>query len=63
MGLSDNERSANDMCRTGKFCPTDDYELEQVTGENRYTCHVCGGIFELDEEGKVKVGWFEGFER
>lgn len=62
MELPEAERHENDMTRTGKFCPADKYELEQVTGENRYTCHMCGGIFKLNEEGKVEVGWFEGFK-
>lgn len=62
MGLSEDERVANDMTKTGRFCPSDQYELEQVTGENRYTCHMCGGVFKVNEEGKVQVDWFEGFE-
>lgn len=62
MGLSDDEKLANDMTQTGKFCPTDNYELEQVTGENRYTCHMCGGVFTTDEKGQVQVDWFGGFE-
>ena len=62
MGLSEDEKLANDMTKTGHFCPTDNYELEQVTGENRYTCHMCGGVFCVNKEGKVEVDWFEGFE-
>lgn len=61
MGLSQDERFENDMTKTGKFCPSDSHELEKVTGENRYTCHFCGGIFQLDEKGQVCEGWFEGF--
>ena len=62
MDLPQDERIQNDMTDTGKFCPSDKYELEQITGENRYTCHVCGGVFKLDEKGEVKVDWFEGFK-
>lgn len=60
MGLSEDEKLENDMTKTGHFCPSDQYELEQVTGENRYTCHFCGGVFTV-EEGKIKADWFEGF--
>ena len=50
------------MTKTGKFCPSDSSnELEQVTGENRYVCSICGGVFKVNEEGKVEVDWFEGF--
>ena len=59
--LPETERFENDMTRSGCFCPKDGNELEKVSQENRYTCHYCGGIYELDEEGKVKEGWFEGF--
>ena len=61
MGLSEDERLANDLTRTNQFCPKDGSELERVSQENRYTCHYCGGIFQLGEKG-IEAGWFEGFE-
>ena len=62
MGLSEDERLANDLTKSGKFCPTCKQELEKVSGEPRHTCHWCGGIFLINEEGKVEEVWFEGFE-
>lgn len=58
MGLSEDEKLANDMTKTGKFCPKDGNEMEKVSAHNRYTCHWCGGILE-EEDGKTSV-WFEG---
>lgn len=62
MDLPQDERDANDMTKTGKFCPKDGEELEKVSEENRYTCHYCGGIFQLGKEGGIEAGWFDGFE-
>ena len=61
VGLSEDERLANDMTQTGKFCPSCKKELEKVSGEARYTCHWCGGIFILGVDGNVEEVWFEGF--
>lgn len=60
--LPEDERYANDMTKTGKFCPSDSNELEKVSNEDRYTCHWCGGIFKIDEKGKIYDTWFEGFK-
>lgn len=62
MGLSEDEKLKNDMTRTGKFCPNDNYELEKVSNEDRHTCHWCGGIFIINEKGETKEVWFKGFE-
>ena len=62
MDLSEAERNANNMMRTGKFCPSCQFELEQITGEERYTCHMCGGVFGTNEKGEIQVDWFKGFE-
>ena len=57
-----NDKEANDMTKTGKFCPNDQNELEKVSGEDRHTCHWCGGIFIIDEKGEIKEVWFDGFK-
>jgi len=62
MDLPQDERDANDMTKTGKFCPKDGTELEKVSNEDRHTCHWCGGIFKINEKGEVYDTWFEGFE-
>ena len=62
MDVPQDERDANDMTRTGKFCPKDGQELERVSAEDRHTCHWCGGIFKIDEKGQIYETWFEGFE-
>ena len=62
MDLPEDERYANDMTRTGRFCPNDGEELEKVSNEDRHTCHWCGGIFKINEKGEVYEKWFEGFE-
>ena len=49
------------MTQSGVFCPKDNFEMEKISAVNRYTCHLCGGILEYDEEGKESV-WFEGFK-
>ena len=58
LDIPQDERFANDMTKSGEFCPNDNHEMEKVSGHDRYTCHWCGGILEY-EEGKKKV-WFEG---
>ena len=60
LGLSEDERLANDMMKTGRFCPNDNEELEKVSAEDRYTCHWCGGIFRINEEGQIIEVWFKG---
>ena len=62
MDLPEDKRAANDMTRSGQFCPNDGEELERVSGEERHTCHFCGGIWLIDEKGKIKEVWFKGFE-
>lgn len=47
------------MTASGQFCPNDQNELEKVSGEDRHTCHWCGGIF-IIKDGKVEEVWFEG---
>ena len=61
MGLSEDEKLQNDLTKTGLYCPKDGNELEQVSAEDRHTCHWCGGIFKIDEKGKVYDTWFDGF--
>jgi hypothetical protein len=60
MDISDSEKLKNDMMRSGKFCLNDNTELEKVSEENRFVCHFCGGVFELDNTGNVVNGWFGG---
>ena len=59
MDLSDDEKLANDMMKSGIFCKKDGQEMEKVSGELRYTCHWCGGVVEYDEKGN-EIEWFEG---
>ena len=61
MDIPESKRTQNDMTRSGVFCPKDNFEMEKISAVNRYTCHLCGGILEYDEEGKESV-WFEGFK-
>ena len=54
MGVSESEKSANDMTRTGQFCPNDNHEMERVSGESTYTCHMCGRVdIRIIKNGKV----------
>lgn len=55
------DKEANNMCNTGKYCPSCEKELEKVSGEERYTCHWCGGTFILGVDGQVEEVWFDGF--
>lgn len=65
LDLSKDERLANDMTATGKFCPSPTCkdmknEMEKVSSEERYTCHYCGGVVEYDEKGNIQEVWFTG---
>lgn len=67
MDIPKDERAENDMTRTGVICPSKtcgglNHEMEQVTGETRYTCHWCGGVVEYDQKGNITESWFEGFK-
>ena len=41
-----------DMTKSGKHCWNDGEELERVSEEERYTCHMCGAVY---EEAKDKA--------
>ena len=62
MDISKNERTQNDMTRTGKFCPNDNHEMELVSDSQMHVCHWCGGQFKIDEKGQITEVQFEGFE-
>lgn len=55
MDIPQDEKSQNDMMKTGVFCPACNDEMERVSGENVYTCHMCGGVFIYDREGKKVI--------
>jgi len=62
MDVPQDERFANDMTKTGRYCPKDNNELEIVSASDMHVCHWCGGQFRIDEKGEVKEVQFEGFE-
>lgn len=57
-GYSSSEE--NDKTKTGVFCPKDGHEMEAVSASDRYTCHLCGGIYVI-VNGEFRQPWFEGF--
>lgn len=56
MDIFQTKRDENNMMETGIYCLNDGKQMEQVTGEIRYTCHFCGSVWEIEREnGKVKT--------
>ena len=54
MDIFESQRSANDMTKSGQFCPNDNKEMERVSGEWTYTCHYCGRVeIRIQRNGKV----------
>lgn len=52
LSTEENSNNLNDMTKTGVWCINNDgHEMEQVTGENRYTCHYCGAVIEVYFKG------------
>ena len=67
MGLFEDEKLANDLTKSGVYCPSETctglkHEMERVSSELRFTCHWCGGVVEYDEKGNITESWFEGFK-
>ena len=68
MAIPENKATENDMTESGRFCFADGNQLEKVTGEERYSCHYCGGTYTYEEyknakeDGRVAdIGiWFKG---
>lgn len=61
MDISENEKHANDMTKTGHFCPKDGHEMEVVSASDMHVCHWCGGQWRVDEKGNCIEVQFEGF--
>ena len=55
MAVLPNERGANDMTKTGQYCPRcPDEQMEVVSSEATYTCHNCGRVeIRVIREGKI----------
>ena len=62
MGLSESEKFENDMTKTGRFCPKDNWEMEIVSASDMHVCHWCGGQFRINEKGQIEEVQFDGFE-
>lgn len=51
----DGMKDTNDMMKSETHCINDGEEMERVSGSDRYTCHYCGSVWEINrDEGKVK---------
>ena len=54
MDILQTKRDENDMMKTETHCINDGQEMERISDSNRYTCHYCGSVWEIDrEKGKV----------
>ena len=54
MDIFQDERNENDKMKTETHCINDGEEMESISGSDRYTCHYCGSVWEINrEEGKV----------
>lgn len=60
MGLSEDEKLANDMTKTGRHCPKDGNELEIVSASDMHVCHWCGGQFRINDDNQIIEVQFEG---
>ena len=64
------EKHDVDMTKSGRYCFGDGYQLEKVTGEERYTCHMCGATYTYEKYDKTtgdgqtgSIGiWFQGID-
>lgn len=54
MDILQTQRDENNQMKTETHCINDGEEMESISGSNRYTCHYCGSVWEIDrEKGKV----------
>ena len=54
MDILQAKRDENNMMKTETHCINDGQEMERVSQSDRYTCHYCGSVWEINRaEGKV----------